>query len=867
MTFQFEAVQNALDGDLGSRDKLTGPHRRLLDAWLSDHPGEEIGADIAALISQVLRHEKAVASTDAPRLRLRLDDRAIAIDMLVRSNLKCTRYGKTEHLVMVAGRWAPEWLHGDPRWIDVACASPGPYRGGTPEEVSTYARPDTPLPIDPALSAVAPSITHYRSRTQASAIRTATLANPASTLHVVLPTGTGKSIVGFAPGMLRPDGNTVVVVPTTALALDQERTIHERFPGAALPPELAYYGDRTDGGREAIRQRLRAGTQRVVFASPEAMLSGLAAPLHTMAATGKLTSIVIDEAHLIRSWGLDFRPEFQLVGALVSELRAIATASGHQEPHVVLLTATLSEEGIELNEALFRGTDESLFVGSTFLRTELRYLMGSCPSPDSRLDRMVEAMHHLPRPAIVYVTRKSDAEEIVSRLREAGFARTEAFHGDVQGPERLRILEEWSGSHGPTQIDIVVGTSAFGLGVDQSDVRAVVHACVPASVDRYYQEVGRAGRDGHAAVAVWLTAPGDVPLGRRIEGSTLIGDEKAWRRWQAMRLRSPKSEFDPRLFVVDTGVVPQGLTYESEKNRLWNRNTLTLMERAGLISVESTPPPNIERGEDEEETDFKLRRSSIWEAFSKQVRVRVAEGVNLDQETFEKRLGELRGVIRATQKASQMRIEGLLARSECWANVIASEYTFSDVGTMHATLSAVAACSGCPAEKHRHRPLYDAAKPLVADAAMPLLHREVSSTVKELAAGGNVVIVTYSGSLRLKLQNLVRRCVTHGIRGILASPSFAGVPAVATAAAQTTNEGFVMVDTVSNEVPFVSFAVPTLILVDHGGSARLSWINPSTGPSRIVVVPEDMDDPEKPGQKIKDYRTPTWDLNDFMRRI
>lgn len=867
MTLQFETIQTALDGDLGVRDKLTGPHRRLLDAWLSDYPGEEIAADIAALVSQVLRHEKAVAATGTPRLRLKLDERAIATDVLALSNLHCARYGKAEHLVTVADMWAPQWLQGDPRWIDVACASPGPYRGGTPLEVSTFARPDTPVPIDPTLAAVAPGITHYRSRTQASAIRTATLADPASTLHVVLPTGTGKSIVGFAPGMLRPGGNTVVVVPTTALALDQERTIHERFPGAALPFELAYYGDRTDGGKEVIRQRLRAGTQRVVFASPEAIVSSLAAPLHTMAATGKLTSIVIDEAHLIRSWGLDFRPEFQLMGALVSELRAIASASGHQEPRVILLTATLAEEGLELNDALFRGKDESLFVGSTFLRTELRYLMGVCPSPANRLDRIVEAMHHLPRPAIVYVTRKSDAEEIVSRLRDAGFARTEAFHGDVQGPERLSILNGWSGSHGPTEIDIVVGTSAFGLGVDQSDVRTVVHACVPASVDRYYQEVGRGGRDGHAAVALWLTAPGDVPLGRRIEGSTLIGDEKAWRRWQAMRLRSTKEELDPGLFVIDTSVVPQGLTYESEKNRLWNRNTLTLMERAGLISVESTPPPSIERGDDEDEADFERRRSTVWEAFSKQVRVRVVGGINLDQETFEKRLGELRGVIRATQKASQMRIEGLLARSECWANVIASEYTFSDVGIMHATLSAAAACSGCPAEKHRHRPLYDAAKPLIADAAMPRLHREASSTVKELAAGGRVVIVTYSGSLRLKLQNLVRRCVTHGIRGILASSSFGGVPAVATAAAQTTDEGFVMVDIVGAEVPQVSFSVPTLILLDHGDSARLSWVSPSAGPLRIVVVPEDMDDPEKPGQKIKDYRTPTWDLNDFMRRI
>jgi hypothetical protein len=334
-----------------------------------------------------------------------------------------------------------------------------------------------------------------------------------------------------------------------------------------------------------------------------------------------------------------------------------------------------------------------------------------------------------------------------------------------------------------------------------------------------------------------------------------------------MRLRSTAAESDPGLLVVDTTVVPERLTYESEKNRLWNRNTLTLMERAGLISVESTPPPSIERGEGEDEADFERRRSALWEAFSKQVRVRVAGGVNLDQATFEERLRQLRAEIRATEKASQMRIDGLLARSECWADLIASEYTLSDVGTLRATISAAAACSGCPAEMHKHRQRYDAAKPVIADAAMPDLHREVTSTLKDLAAGGNVVIVSYSGRVRLTLQNLVQRCVMHGVRGILASQTFSGVSALTTMAARSADEGFVLVDTVGSGVPQVSFAVPTLILLDRGDFARLSWVSPSTGPLRVVVAPDDMDDPEKSGQKIRDYRTPAWDLTDFLRRI
>ena len=210
----------------------------------------------------------------------------------------------------------------------------------------------------------------------------------------------------------------------------------------------------------------------------------------------------------------------------------------------------------------------------------------------------------------MYTTRKADADEIARRLRDAGFGRTDVFHGDVHESQRLRVLMRWSGTDGPTESDIVVGTSAFGLGVDQSDVRAVVHACVPASVDRYYQEVGRAGRDGHAAVALWLTAPGDVSQGRSIEGATLIGDEKAWLRWNSMRIRAADPTADARSFAVDTTVVPPNLDYPSDKNRLWNRNTLTLMERAGLIAVQPTPPPRVERTPDEDDAEFERRRSA-----------------------------------------------------------------------------------------------------------------------------------------------------------------------------------------------------------------------------------------------------------------
>ena len=123
MTAQLDLAQAVLDGDLAARQQLVGPHRRLIDAWLSGLPGPSVAGDIAALVSQVLRHERDVASIPSPQIRLRLDERSVAEEVLAQSHLRCARFGAAEHIVTISGDWAPEWLQGDPRWIDVASVS------------------------------------------------------------------------------------------------------------------------------------------------------------------------------------------------------------------------------------------------------------------------------------------------------------------------------------------------------------------------------------------------------------------------------------------------------------------------------------------------------------------------------------------------------------------------------------------------------------------------------------------------------------------------------------------------------------------------------------------------------------------------
>jgi ATP-dependent DNA helicase RecQ len=863
---QFDSLQAALLGRVVDRAELRGPHLRLLDAWQSSESGASIRCDVAALIGQVLKHHRATTG-DNRHLDVRLDARGIDRSVLERAGLKSASLAGGFHRVTIDQDWGPAWLQGDLRWVTLATSSPARMRLDNGVSIETYARPEVPVRIDPAIRALAPSVVDYRSRTQASAVRTVALAPPGATIHVVLPTGSGKSIVGLAPGLLHPNTTTVVVVPTTALALDQERQTYARFPRAGLPSELAYYGDRPPAEKEAIKHRLAAGTQRVVFTSPEALVSGLAPALQQLASNGGLGYVVIDEAHLVRSWGLGFRPEFQLAAAVFSELQQVAAAAGHQPPKTVLMTATLSEEGLRLNETLFGG-EQSLFVGSTFLRTELRYLLSLSASEDERHARIVEALLHLPRPVIVYTTRKDAAEQLRARLQEAGFGRTVAFHGDVGDHERLRILRDWSGDGKPTAVDVVIGTTAFGLGVDQADVRTVLHACVPGSLDRFYQEVGRAGRDGHSALSIWMAVPGvDRRDARRIEGATVIGDDKAWNRWESMRLKSQTTDHrDAGVLVVDTDVIPPHVVMASDQNRLWNRNTLMLLQRARILDLQPVPAPDLRRQYDESDEQWQQRWSQAWKVFRNHVVVRLDPAIgNLDRATFESALERVRREVDASESDSTERIDRLLDLDECWGTVIAEEYNFADTDGLAASQHVSASCSGCPAVHHHGPSDYQAARPIVPSPGVPQLARALSAALNVELHGRGSLIVTYpDNELRRTLGDVVQTCVNHGIRAILAASEVVDQPAIA-GAHTLSPEGFVMVDVIEPSPQVI--VVPTLIVVSPGSAIRRTWLPPTEGPARILLVPEGIRDLDWPDSTLAEARSPALRVNDFLRRV
>jgi ATP-dependent DNA helicase RecQ len=866
---QVDIVRSVLRDSEPPAGYLTGPHRRLVDAVHAAREGAgTVGeSDIAALLRQVLRHEKVICDSEVV-FDVPIEPWMPPRDVLASSGIEAVPLGIRTLRLSAPDPWHPSWIRGNPGWIDLAISAPdGVLAEGV--GVPSWSRPADSAPMDPVVDRMT-SLGVYRSKAQGTALRTVALAPPGATVHVVLPTGFGKSLVGAVPGLLVQGATTVVVVPTIALAIDQERAAHSRFPRTGLPPELAYWGARDPAEKEAIRRRLADGTQRLVFASPEALLEGLSTALHQLARNGGLRYLVVDEAHLIRTWGLDFRPDFQLVAGLRSELAQIAMGSGKQPPTTVLMTATLSQEGLALDDALFPG-EPSLWVASTFLRTEPRYLLATCDDEEERRSRLVEALRFLPRPSIVYTTRPQAAETIAAYLRTAGFRRVAAFHGETDGPERLRIMRAWSGDGTPTTVDVVVGTSAFGLGVDQPDVRTIIHACVPGSVDRFYQEVGRSGRDGHASVALWIPVPGaDLREAQGIEGSTVIGDEKAWLRWTAMRLshrRDPTAS--PDVLIVDTSAVPTHLQVPSEKNRLWNRNTLTLLARAGALELLTLPPPR--RGDNESDEEWEVHRKGKWQQFRDEVAVKLLPNLgNLDQETVDKLLGQLRNQILANQRGSERSVKELLAAEQCWGDVFAKEYAFQLqlIGGAEALQHPTPSCSGCPGLAHHGPTDGRAPLPVVPNPSMPRLSLSIRPSLVEEMHGRGSMVVWYpiERSLTANLDDLVRRCVSGGVRALYVPPELQQHEAISAADRWASPQRFVVVET---SVPQLRpFAVPSLILVSGGGRVDATWLPPSRiGAPRIVVVPQNLPDPEKWSEAVARWRTPSLHIDEFLRRV
>lgn len=463
---------------------------------------------------------------------------------------------------------------------------------------------------DPFLH-VMKGINTYRCSGQRDAIRSILMMPEGSTFVVVLPTGSGKSLCAQLPALLSSDvkGVTVVIVPTTALAIDQERAFQEYVDY----PTAYYSGSERQEINRAIQERILNGTQRIVFASPESLLKSLRFSVQVAAERGYLRYLVIDEAHMADAWGDEFRPAFQeMSGWRRYLLRKSATKF-----RTILLSATITEHCLDTLKTLFGAPGPFEVFSAMHLRPEPALWSHKCVNEEQREQCILEAVAHLPRPLILYTTKVEDANHWGNILYEQGYRRFGVVTGKTEVKRRAEIIEQWQSQ----KIDMVVATSAFGMGVDQKEVRTVIHACIPESVDRYYQEIGRGGRDGRASLSLVIYTETDRQIAEDLNQKKLIGIERGRQRWE--RMFRHKKWMDGDLVKVPVNVSPsvedREIDMNNQRNKDWNIRTLTLMSRAGLIEFEWEDIACHKTDEQEDSTPYHIIRILHQEHLSEKV--------------------------------------------------------------------------------------------------------------------------------------------------------------------------------------------------------------------------------------------------------
>ncbi len=442
-------------------------------------------------------------------------------------------------------------------------------------------RADAAVEADPAYTSLL-GFSRYTGDGLREAVRALIQLPAGQTLIANLPTGSGKSVLAQLPPLLGGQGTlTLVIVPTVALAIDQAARMEDllmRLDANSNPSPLSYHGGLGEAQRREVRQAVLEGKQRVLFLSPEHAIGSLRQVLERAARGGRLSHVVIDEAHLVIGWGTGFRPAFQLLPALIGNLRRQAP---RQEVRIVLASATLTASTIRGLQQLFGGAQRAYVVSGVHLRSEPRYTFVHCHHEGEKRQKVMQALSLAPRPFILYVTRPDEAESWAGFLRRAGFSRLSLFTGDTRPDEREDLLRRWKCN----ELDGMVATSAFGLGVDKGDVRTIVHATLPESLDRYYQEVGRSGRDGKASASLLFFTDEDAAQAKRIAATKVARERTAFERWCLM---IDQAQVDPErsdVFWLELGHLPPHLVQESEASSDWNLKSLTLMARAGMIEL------------------------------------------------------------------------------------------------------------------------------------------------------------------------------------------------------------------------------------------------------------------------------------------
>lgn len=804
-------------------------------------------ADLASLIRYVARRE-AAKFHGHPRLQVPCvapwpdRDKWKAYGCFVRD---APRSG---FCTIEAQEWQPDWLDQKTHWP--------PFQAAEEEKLRRHQQV---FPADPAVRERF-KLDHYLSSAQADAVRGVALSPPGSVTVVALPTGAGKSLVGLSAASLgSADGVSVVVVPTIALAYDQAFQARQIFPTVPID---AWRGELKPDERNAIRQRIRSGQQRIIYAAPESIIGALASALYDAAHQGLLRAFIVDEAHLVAQWGNGFRPEFQAMSGLWQQLRQ--TSPSDRAFRTVLMTATLTEESNRTLHTFFGPADHIETLASVHLRPEPDYFIAECrsqaepgkpvladdpgdaPTGEKRrlpeqVASVLEVLRWGPRPAILYVTERAEAERWHLRLQKEQWLRVGCIHGGTDGPARERSIELWR----KNQLDIMVATSAFGLGMDKRDVRLVIHACVPETVDRFYQEVGRGGRDGCPSVSVLLWTQKDREVAEGLSGPAIITEQLGLERWNAIR---HSSKWDGETMLANLRALRPGKTWDSEANMGWNMKTLLLLARAGALTIESRRPPTVTLEEGETEAAFEKRLAEKMEEHWSLCPVRLHAAADLTTpEYWSTVVARSRSETLTAASVNWARMREVLAGRRDLNRILRDVYRVTEVG-----IEVSDGGEGLPVRPPTRlcAELSDALRQTIPPLGLPLL------------------IVTYNATRDWQREVLraVARLVKLGIRELAVPDAWRSGSGPMQNMHRDAPERFVVVRGISENDPHGSsgWPLPRVSVVEPAPtllpiSEHLLLLD---RPFHLIFVPVGTPDARHPGRKIGDVSPPhlmRWD--------
>lgn len=301
----------------------------------------------------------------------------------------------------------------------------------------------------------------------------------------VMPTGAGKSLCYQLPSLLL-GGTTIVVSPLIAL-------MHDQMRGAAAAGIRAATLTSADSNRAETIERFRSGALDLLYVAPERAST---ADFRGLLREAQIALFAIDEAHCVSEWGHDFRPDYRLLRPLMDDFADV--------PRLALTATADAHTREDIGEQL--GIPAEGMIVSGFDRPNIRYAVTNAPNKGSAIAAAIRGWEGA---GIVYAPTRDKAEKLAALIARTG-RRTAYYHAGMEPQARAAAQAAFVASEDM----VMVATVAFGMGIDKPDVRFVAHAGIPKSIEAYYQESGRAGRDGDAAVAHLFWSPGDFTIAR-----------------------------------------------------------------------------------------------------------------------------------------------------------------------------------------------------------------------------------------------------------------------------------------------------------------------------------------------------------------